>query len=254
MSSSAVTVVVPCYEEQSNVPSLVARLAALAADGGRWWEFVFVDDGSRDGTLAALHEGVRALGRGQVLHHPRNRGVGAALRTGFAVCATPVVCTIDSDCSYPPERLADLVALVDQGADVATASAWHPSGGTTAESPLRVSLSRAVSRLYRGLLGVKLHTFTSLCRAYRREILAGLVFHSDGFASQAEILVRALLDGRVVRELPVALEPRRQGASKLRIGPTVVAHGLLLGTTALRVLARSRRSALGAPAKGGSVP
>ena len=78
---------------------------------------------------------------------------------------------MDSDCTYLPERLPELVRLVEQGADIATASPWHPDSVPAQGGRLRLALSRAVSRLYQLLIGRDVHTFTCLHRAYRREVV-----------------------------------------------------------------------------------
>ena len=154
----------------------------------RGWEVVFVDDGSSDRTFAALLSASRIRPWMTVLRHATNMGLGAALRTGFANSSAPIICSIDSDCTLAPERLPDLVGLVESGADIATASAWHPESIKAEGSVMRIALSRTVSGLYKLLIGQDIHTFTCLFRAYRRERLARIRFWSQGFASVAEIM------------------------------------------------------------------
>ena len=242
MSSPPVTVVVPCYNEQAGLPSLVERLAALQRNGGRGWQVLFVDDGSADKTFARLLTSVRREPWAKVLRHPINLGLGASLRTAFRYIESPIVCTIDSDCTYPPERLPELVALLDDGAEIATASAWHPGSEKAQGGGLRIALSRAVSGLYKMLIGQDVHTFTCLYRAYRRDALQRIRFRSNGFAAVAEIMLRGMLAGYRVRELPMRLEPRRFGESKLKIGDAIMAHTGLLALTATLVTARHLRA------------
>ena len=237
MNCPPVTIVVPCYNEQEGLPHLVERLDALQQNGGRGWEVLFVDDGSADHTFAGLLGSVRRKPWAKVLRHPTNQGLGAALRTGFQYVESPVVCTIDSDCTYPPERLPELVALLDDG-EIATASAWHPSSQRAQGSRVRLGLSRGVSRLYQFLIGQDVHTFTCLFRAYRRDALQRIRFRSNGFAAVAEIMLRGMLAGYRVRELPMRLESRRYGESKLKVGDAVMAHVSLLTLTATLVAGR----------------
>lgn len=225
-----VTVVVPCFDEEEGIPSLLHRLEPLAELG---WEVVFVDDGSRDGSFGALLSASRTRPWIRVVHHVANRGLGAALRTGFALARAPIVCTIDSDCTYPPERLPELARLVEEGADVVTASPRHPSGAAREGGPLRLFLSRRVSALYRGLVSREVHTFTCLFRAYRRDVLDGMSFRSPGFAAVTEIMVRSICKGYRVREVPMRLGVRRFGTSKLRIGPAIASHVRTLGLAAV---------------------
>lgn len=233
--TAPVTIVVPCYNEQAGVPALVERLARVIEGPGRGWEVMFVDDGSADRTFARLLASVQSQSWARVLRHQTNLGLGAALRTAFAYVESPIVCTIDSDCTYAPERLPELVALVEAGADIATASAWHPGSEVAKGNPVRIALSRSVSGIYKILIGQDVHTFTCLFRAYRREVVEKVPFRSNGFAAVAELMLRSILLGYDVRELPMQLEERRFGESKLKVGDAIFAHASLLTMTATLV-------------------
>jgi len=239
-----VTIIVPCCNEEQGLPALLTRLEGVHEQIGTGWEVLFVDDGSSDGTFAGLLMATRSRPWLRVVRHPTNLGLGAALRTGFAHARSPVVCTIDSDCTYAPERLPELVALVESGADIATASAWHPESEQAEGGFIRIGLSRFVSGLYKLLIGQDVHTFTCLFRAYRTDRLANIRFRSNGFAAVAEIMLRGMLDGYAVRELPMRLETRRFGQSKLKIGDAIMSHVGLLTLTATLVGARAARSGL----------
>jgi dolichol-phosphate mannosyltransferase len=236
------TVIVPCFDEEAGIPMLIERLEHLQDAGGGAWEILFVDDGSNDRTLAVLLSAVRDHPWCRLVRHPTNCGLGAALRTGYAYARGPIVCTIDSDCTYPPERLPELVGLVEQGVDIATASAWHPASAHSEGSRIRIGLSRAVSSLYKGLVGQDVHTFTCLFRAYRRDVVGRIPFRLDGFASVAEIMLRGMIAGCRVGEVPMKLERRRFGQSKLKIGDAVVAHMALLTLTTSLVAAERWRA------------
>jgi dolichol-phosphate mannosyltransferase len=242
-----VTVIVPCYDEAEGIPTLLARLETLTPLG---WEIVFVDDGSRDATFATLLDAARSRPWMRVVRHGTNLGLGAALRTGFARARGPIVCTMDSDCTYLPERLPELVGLIEQGADIATASPWHPESVPAEQNllhlGLRLGLSRALSGLYRLLIGRDVHTFTCLHRAYRREVVDATRFRASGCAAVAELLLRGMLGGWRVREVPMQLGARRFGESKLKIGNAIVAHLGLLSLTAVVVWARWVRRCISA--------
>jgi dolichol-phosphate mannosyltransferase len=237
-----VSVIVPCYDEAEGLPSLLERLERLEPLG---WEFIFVDDGSRDTTFTALLGAARTRPWMRVVRHGTNMGLGAAMRTGFAHARARIVCTIDSDCTYLPERLPELVRLVEQDADIATASPWHPDSVPSQGGKMRVALSRAVSALYKLLIGQDVYTFTCLCRAYRREVLEATRFRAAGFAAVAEVMLRGMLSGYRVREVPMQLGTRRFGESKLKIGDAVMSHVGLLALTAALLSARWARGRAG---------
>jgi dolichol-phosphate mannosyltransferase len=237
-----VTVIVPCYNEEDGLPSLLARLRRMrATTGADDWHFLFVDDGSTDDTFGRLLRAARNESWVEVVRHHENLGLGAALRTGFAHARSPIVCTIDSDCTYPPEKLPELAALVHSGSEIVTASAWHPDSGAAEGSRLRIQLSRMVSGLYKLLIGQDVYTFTCLFRAYRRETIQRIPFRSNGFAAVAEMMLRAIFAGCRVAEVPMRLESRRFGESKLKVSDAIVAHIRLLAMTALMVSARQAR-------------
>ena len=217
-----VSFVVPCYQEEAALERFSGLLTGLEAD-----EIVFVDDGSTDGTARRLAEVLGRDGRARVVTHARNRGVGAAMRTGFAAATGDVVVVYDADRTYPAGDAARLVAEVERGADIATASPFAP-GGAVGRVPFgRRVLSRGAALAYRLVLGRRargLSTFTCAFRAYRRSLLEGLVFHSDGFAAAAEILGRALLRGARVVEVPSRLTARTEGASKMRVLSALRGH------------------------------
>jgi dolichol-phosphate mannosyltransferase len=241
-----VTIVIPCWNEEESLPGLLERMDRLVLDKPRRWEVVFVDDGSTDRTPDLLHKACRHRPWMRTLRHPRNLGLGAALRTGFTTDLAPVVCTLDSDCTYPPERLPDLIALLDQGADLVTGSPWHPANTQLEGSRLRLFLSRFVSGAYRRITGVQIYTFTCLFRACRREVVRQVAFDENGFAATAEILVKAALQGFRVAELPMPLTVRRRGASKMSVLSTAAAHLRLL-----LAAARWSRADLARPAHSG---
>ncbi len=213
----------------------------MRTNGAAEWHFLFVDDGSTDNTLGGLLRAARVESWIEIVRHPENLGLGAALRTGFEHSRSPIVCTIDSDCTYPPEKLPELAALIRDGSEIVTASAWHPESATAEGSRIRIRLSRMVSTLYKLLIGQDVYTFTCLFRAYRRESIQRIAFRSNGFAAVAEMMLRAMLGGYRVAEVPMRLESRRFGESKLKVSDAIVAHCRLLLLTALMVGARRAR-------------
>lgn len=211
--------VIPCYNERDGAPKLLAALEETrrALGPSYQWELIFVDDGSVDGTSEILDAACRGSSEARVVHHPRNRGLGAALRTGFEHATGELVATTDSDCTYDPRELVQMLKLMQQGADVVVASPYHPDGGVKNVPAYRLLLSRNLSRLYRWVTGSHLYTYTSLFRVYRGEVLRAVRFQSEGFLSMAEILAEALLLGYRVVEHPMWLTVRQYGESKAAI-------------------------------------
>jgi dolichol-phosphate mannosyltransferase len=223
-----VSVVVPIFNEEDGIGQLKQKLLCLRdllADDFDV-EFVFVDDGSSDATVPALHQHFAGQPvKFRVVEHVVNRGVGAAFRTGFQHSTGAFVCTIDADCSYSPEGLRLLLTTLRvSGDDIAVASPYHPQGGVEGVPAWRLVLSKGCSMLYRMLSPLKLYTYTSIFRAYREEVVRRVPFKSDGFVSAAEILLAAGRRGYTVAEVPMVLRARNLGRSKMKVARTTLLH------------------------------
>lgn len=209
-SESSVTVVVPCYNEEAGLPILLYRLREAYARGlFAGWRFLFVDDGSSDGTFSSLLRAAQEYEWMAIVRHPENSGLGAALRTGFDHARSPIVCTMDSDCHFPPERLPDLVMALRRGAHIVTASAVEGTSPVAASGTVRRRMHRFVSAAYSFLIGQDVYTFNTMFRAYRKAMLERLEFRSSGFAAISEIMLRAMLAGYTVREVGIRPEHSR---------------------------------------------
>jgi len=244
-----VTVVIPCYNEEQSLEYLSNTLRSVAVWlGKKNYEtfYLFIDDGSRDGTWDLLHRLFGARRNCTLLRHDRNRGVTAAILTGLRAAKTEIVCSIDCDCTYDPHGLVEMIAKLADGVDLVTASPYHPGGQVLNVPAWRLALSRGASFLYRRVLRQKLHTYTSCFRVYRRRAVADLAVRESGFLGVAEILARLDLRGSVVVEHPATLEVRLLGASKMKIARVVAGHlRLLVRLAALRMAGawRARRGA-----------
>lgn len=233
------SVIVPCYNEVENVPKLRDELLPIITglvgdvqsfDSHRFHsaELIFVDDGSQDGTYAQLTSCLGNYRHSQItfkfLEHERNRGLGAAMRTGFSNARGEIILTVDSDGTYPFIEIPPLLAMLTPAVDLVTASPYHPAGGVIGVPAHRLLLSKGSSFMYRVLANWKVHTYTCLFRAYRSDVVKNISFRSDGFLAGTEILVYALQRGYRVAEFPTTLHRRMYGVSKARILRTILAH------------------------------
>ena len=232
LTRNTVSIVVPMCNEEESIEILRQKLELLQRRLCPSFsvEYCLVDDGSTDRTWELMPSAVPAGGSTVMCRHIGNRGLGAALRTGIEASSGSIVCTIDADCSYPPENLCQLIDMVvSLSADVVVASPYHPQGGVVGVKPWRILLSRQCSHLYRLLSPLKLYTYTSIFRAYRGPVARRIRFKSDGFLSAVEMLLSAESMGCSIAEVPMVLKARAAGTSKIRIVRTMRAHfGLML--------------------------
>ncbi|MCC6177934.1 MAG: glycosyltransferase family 2 protein [Chloroflexi bacterium] len=221
-----VSIVIPCRDEAENVPLLKRELHPVVAELRRTLEveIVLVDDGSTDGTGDLLESAFLDDTQVRVVRHERGMGPGAAIRTGFAHSTGAIAVTTDCDASYPFALIPNLIGLMSHGVDIVTASCYHPLGGVENVPAYRIFLSRAASHIYQTLLDRRIHTYTCLFRAYRREVIECVEFQADGFLGVTELLANAILAGFTVRELPCVLRARRYGASKARVARIIASH------------------------------
>jgi dolichol-phosphate mannosyltransferase len=239
--------VIPCYQEADALDAGLEAILACPAD-----EIVLVDDGSTDGTAARLERAARSDPRVRVATHARNRGVGAAMRTGFAAATGDVIVAYDADRTYPAADAARLVEALRTGADVATATPFAP-GGRARVGRWRRVLSWGASALYRAALSGRaggVRTFTCGVRAYRGALARSLDFRSDGFPATAEILGLLLLGGATVVEVPSTLSTRTEGRSKMRALRAALGHLRVAMRLADRRLAGGRKDGTPRPVTG----
>ena len=231
------SVVVPCFNEEDNIPKLEAEFFPVIKDllgnnlaGGQIdsVEIIFVDDGSSDNTYKALQNAFSSIeypGISVIFEkHAENRGLGAAMRTGFGVVTGDVIVTTDSDGTYHFSTIPSLLGHLNGNVAIVTASPYHPDGEVVGVPGYRLFLSRGSSLLYRILLDWKIHTYTALYRAYRREVVDQILFSADDFLGGTELMVKAMLKGYQVDEYPAALHRRMFGVSKAKLMKTIISH------------------------------
>ncbi len=231
-SATPVSVVIPCYNEEAVLPYLSNTLSQVAASvKGRYrLTFIFVNDGSSDGTAASLERNFGHRADCIIVSHPVNRGVSAAILSGIRRAETEVVCSIDCDCTYDPQELGTMIPLLTDGVDLVTASPYHSLGGVRNVPTWRLSLSKSASALYRVVLRQKLQTYTSCFRVYRRSVILRLPLREPGFLGITELLGRLDLSGGRILEFPTVLEVRVLGRSKMKVVQTIFGHLGLLGS------------------------
>lgn len=211
------SLVVPCFNERGNVLRFQKELFPELARLGVSYEVVAVDDGSTDRTGAALQDLARGIDVLVVKSHPDNRGLGAALRTGFAAAKGDFIATLDADLTFAPAQLKDLLdAQKKTGADLVGGSPFLPGGRFDGVPLARRVPSALVNAFYRGLFSRSLTAYTPIFRLYRAATLRYFPLTSEGFEINAEIAVRFVKAKRTVAEVPAALSVRREGVSKLQ--------------------------------------
>jgi dolichol-phosphate mannosyltransferase len=227
----AITIVVPCFNEELALANLRARLHAVKESLGQCYivNLILVDDGSTDQTWELMQEYFGNDPDCCLLRQIRNLGLAAAILRGIRTAKTEVVCSIDSDCTYDPEELHKLLPLLTEGIDLVTGSPYHPLGEVRDVPQWRLALSKTASSLYRQVLKHKLYTYTSCFRVYRRSAILNLQLRQNGFLGIAELIGKLELQGSKIVECPTTLGVRVHGVSKMQTASVMVGHIFLLG-------------------------
>jgi glycosyltransferase involved in cell wall biosynthesis len=204
-----ISVVIPVHDEERSVALLYDELRSALEPLHTEWEAIFVDDGSTDGTFAALtrlHSGSPNV---RVVRLRRHFGKAAALGAGFDQARGDTVVTIDGDLQDNPAEIPRLLAKLDEGFDLV--SGWK----TRRRDPLpRRVLSRVFNSVTSRFSGVRLHDMNCGLKAYRAEVVHGLRLYGE---LHRFIPVLAHYRGFRIAELPVNHRPREHGRSRYGI-------------------------------------
>ena len=143
----ALSVVAPCYNEQEVLPEFLRRVGAVLDAAGGIAEVVLVDDGSRDRTWEMMTQAAAADSRIVAVRLMRNHGHQLALTAGLSVCRGERILIIDADLQDPPELLPDMMALMDQGADVVYGQRRQRDGESLFKRATASGFYRLINRL-----------------------------------------------------------------------------------------------------------
>lgn len=201
----SITVVLPAYNEEANVPRIVAALFPVLERLGSDYEVIVVDDGSRDRTAEVTHELTKMNSRVRLVQHAVNQGYGAALHTGFAAATRELVFLTDADAQFDVSELNKLLPLIE-----------HADMVVGYRKPRRDPLLRKLNGwgwtwLGNLLFGYVARDVDCAFKLFRREILSHISIESRGATFSLEFLVRTRRAGYKIVETPVTHLPRSAG-------------------------------------------
>ena len=201
------SVLIPVYNEEDNVGPLWAALLPVLDRLGRSAEVIFIDDGSRDDTVARLTATAATDSRLRVITCRRNAGQTAALMAGIDHARGEVIIPMDGDLQNDPEDIPILLAKLEEGYDVV--SGWRRDRQDRFVT--RILPSLFANRLISWISGVKLNDYGCTLKAYRREMLQGYRLYGE---MHRFVPIYARWQGAKLAEIPVRHHQRRFGKSK----------------------------------------
>jgi glycosyltransferase involved in cell wall biosynthesis len=204
-----ITIVIPAYNEEHGLPNVLTQLTTMQAEHPGF-EIIVVDDGSTDGTSRAAEQ----FSTVRVITHRRNRGYGAALKTGIRNATHDIICITDADGTYPNQRIPELTQrLVETEYDMVV-------GARTGEN-VRIPLQRkpakwALNQLANYVAGENIPDLNSGLRIFKRPaVLRFFGILPDGFSFTTTITLAMLTNTYLVDYVPIDYHARI-GKSKIR--------------------------------------
>ncbi len=214
VKNPALSVFLPVYNEESNLPPLHAKLDEALKALGRTAEIIYVDDGSTDGSLKVLRELARLDNRVRVVALRRNYGQTAAMAAGIDAACGDVLIPMDADMQNDPADIARLLEKLDEGYDVV--SGWRKNRQDKLIT--RKIPSMLANRLISWIGGVPLHDYGCSLKAYRRESIEDVRLYGE---MHRFIPIYASWAGARVAEIPVEHHARTMGKSKYGLSRTL---------------------------------
>ena len=211
---ASVSVVIPVYNEEANVPALAQKLHAALSAIGRSYEIILVDDGSRDASWERLKAAAAVHPHFRLIRFRRNFGQTAAMSAGIDAAKNDVIVTLDADLQNDPADIPRLLTEMETNG-YAVVSGWRKDR----KDPFinRRLPSMIANGLISTITGVKLHDYGCTLKAYRREVLQGVRLYGE-----MHRFIPALCSwvGGDISEVVVSHHPRLAGKSKYGIGRT----------------------------------
>ena len=205
----SVTAFFPCYNDAPVIGSLVETVHETLSGRVERFDIVVVDDGSSDDSLRVLAEVAARLGDVTIVAHPRNRGYGGALKSGFAAASHDWVFYTDGDGQYDPRELKTLIAAASDDVDVV--QGWKLRRG---DGPVRTVIGRMWHRMVAVLFGIGVRDTDCDFRLIRRSVIERIPLEVDSGVFPVELVTRLQATGARFVELPVNHYPRAHGRSQ----------------------------------------
>lgn len=212
-SKPEISVVIPLYNEQENVPPLYEELSSAMNSLGRSYEVIVVDDGSTDNSFQKLKAIQEKDPNWRIIRFRRNFGQTAGMTAGFDAVRGDIIITSDADLQNDPQDIGKLLDKMEEGYDIV--SGWR----VDRKEPFftRRLPSMTANKLISNVTGVHLHDYGCTLKAYRREVIDNVDLYGE---LHRFIPALASSIGVKVAEVPVNDRARRFGKSKYGISRT----------------------------------
>ncbi len=210
-----VSIVIPVFNEEENVPILYEKLKKVLENLNAEYEIIFVDDGSTDRTREILEEIASKDKKVKVVEFARNFGQTSAMMAGMDFATGDVIITMDGDLQNDPEDIPKLLEKIEEGYDVV--SGWRKNRKDAAIS--RKLPSKIANWLIGRITGVKIHDYGCTLKAYRSSVIKRLRLYGELHRFIPALASTVTSTSKII-EIPVKHHPRIYGKSKYGISRT----------------------------------
>jgi dolichol-phosphate mannosyltransferase len=213
----SVSLVMPTFNEGGHIQDLIAESAKALASTTEDFEIIVVDDNSPDKTWELAERCANAQNKVRVIRRMKDHGLTQSIQEGIDAARCEVISWMDCDFSHPPEKIPQLLYMLNQGYDVAVNSRYCCGGGEDREgkgSAIQLFLSLTLNWGIRFMLRSSFSDYTSGFIAARREVFSSIRLRGDYGEYFIDLIYRAIRKGYHVCELPYMAQPRRSGESK----------------------------------------
>jgi len=203
----SISVFFPCYNEQENVARACEQALSVLEELGVDFEVIIVNDGSRDSTDQIAEKIAQSNPRMRVIHHPKNLGYGAALRSGFKAASKELVFYTDGDGQFDIKELPALLPLIEEY-DIVSCFRLNRQ-----DNFLRRIYGWCWTKLVCLIFGMRIRDINCAFKLYRRNVFDKLAISSTGALVDTEILIKAMIMGYSITQTGIHHYPRMEGSS-----------------------------------------
>ena len=221
----SLTIAIPLFNEEEGIENLYNELSSQIENLKKLVDLkiILVNDGSTDSTQLLLEKFFKDE-IFELISHKKNLNLDGFLKTSLNNCSTNYIAFLDSDCTYSPSLVLEMLKILDDDIDVINASPWHPEGSVVGLSKTRELISKSANLIYRTILHKKVYTSSSILKLYKYETIKDIEIKSNGYVSVTELFCKTLLKNAKYIEFPCQLNVRMYGSSKINFLVTIIDH------------------------------
>lgn len=216
---------IPLFNEEDGILLLkneleksIEKLSELT-----YLKIILVNDGSVDNTQSLLEENFKESIY-KIIQHDENKNLGGFLKTSINDCTTDYIGFLDSDCTYHPELLVNMLTKICEGYEIVNASPYHPEGIVENVGGIRLFLSKTINKVYKLISKKNFFTTSSICKIYKTDIINDIKITRRNFVSVTELFTKSVLKTEKIFEFPCKLSARMYGVSKMNVYSNIFDH------------------------------